>query len=492
MHCIPVDPKRLPAIVVPTVVDVTVDYFENLIVSGILMPGAVLPSERRLAEALDISRVCLRTAVAKLGAKGLLITEGRTTLVANIFSTLITASDKPDVPFNIKDVFEVWRYLLICATSLSASRHTHFDAEELEQLAKSFKAAIENQDKASATETLLEWSRQVCASCYNFILGQVFVVLNQAMAESVHHSLNSYETAHKNTDITALVEALTQSILNRDANAARLLCTQLMQKIQPLERKDFSFSQHLSGMPSASLTRVMEQFTVFMASQGLHIGATLPPAEQMAEQSGIPLTSLREAIAALDALGVLRIEKREKVTVLSNAAPNSSTPILSLIMQRPDAVYQVYEFREILESHSSFFAAERGHNHKELKELKAYMQSAFEQGKEAYSAADVHFHTAIATSSGNAALSEITSILMPIFIQVTREWFLQPAQAVENTKNIHGQHEEILNAILAAKPDQAAEAMALHLNYVTRAIKLGENRDRQVSIASLRHKLAGV
>jgi GntR family transcriptional regulator, transcriptional repressor for pyruvate dehydrogenase complex len=51
-----------------------VRQIELLILRGILRPGERLPSERELAERLDVSRPSLREAVAELHARGLLVT----------------------------------------------------------------------------------------------------------------------------------------------------------------------------------------------------------------------------------------------------------------------------------------------------------------------------------------------------------------------------------------------------------------------------------
>lgn len=56
-------------------VDRVVAEIEQRIISGELAPGAKLPPERELAEALGVSRTVLREAVRILAAKGLLLTQ---------------------------------------------------------------------------------------------------------------------------------------------------------------------------------------------------------------------------------------------------------------------------------------------------------------------------------------------------------------------------------------------------------------------------------
>jgi GntR family transcriptional repressor for pyruvate dehydrogenase complex len=46
---------------------------ENLILQGVLRPGERLPSERDLAETMDVSRPTLREALADLESRGLIV-----------------------------------------------------------------------------------------------------------------------------------------------------------------------------------------------------------------------------------------------------------------------------------------------------------------------------------------------------------------------------------------------------------------------------------
>ena len=52
-----------------------VRQIEKLILQGILRPGEKLPAERELAERFDVSRPSLRSAIALLQDKGLLVSK---------------------------------------------------------------------------------------------------------------------------------------------------------------------------------------------------------------------------------------------------------------------------------------------------------------------------------------------------------------------------------------------------------------------------------
>ena len=50
---------------------VVYDYIENLVISGEIKPGERLPSESKLGDLLNVSRVSVRAGIEKLSAIGL-------------------------------------------------------------------------------------------------------------------------------------------------------------------------------------------------------------------------------------------------------------------------------------------------------------------------------------------------------------------------------------------------------------------------------------
>lgn len=76
-----VDPPRVAASIKHQI--------ESLILRGILRPGERLPSERDLAEQLDVSRPSLRTALSELETSGLIVTRpGSGAYVAEVLSSV--------------------------------------------------------------------------------------------------------------------------------------------------------------------------------------------------------------------------------------------------------------------------------------------------------------------------------------------------------------------------------------------------------------------
>jgi len=129
-----------------TVVDAVADRIKGEILSGRLVPGARLPSERELALALGINRLTLRAALGRLEAIGLVATRhGAGTLVTSWreragLDALGALADMfhPDDPASIellRSILELRRILAAEAIALAAERHKAEDLEELERIA---------------------------------------------------------------------------------------------------------------------------------------------------------------------------------------------------------------------------------------------------------------------------------------------------------------------------------------------------------------------
>src|SRR5919201_4844767 len=118
-----------------SVVDSVIERIEELIFSR-LEPGEVLPSEGKLAEALEVSRLSVREATRTLAARGLLeISKGRRPRVAVPSGSLVGDFFQIAVrrdPRALLDLLEVRRALEVHIAALAAQRATSGDIADME------------------------------------------------------------------------------------------------------------------------------------------------------------------------------------------------------------------------------------------------------------------------------------------------------------------------------------------------------------------------
>jgi DNA-binding FadR family transcriptional regulator len=138
-----------------SVVDSVIERLEGLIFGG-LEPGAALPSEGKLAEALGVSRLTVREATRTLQARGLLeITQGRRPTVAapngallgDFFETAVRRD-----PRALLDLLDVRRALEVHIAVLAARRATKGDVADMEMSIAAMRAAEDESEAFHAAD----------------------------------------------------------------------------------------------------------------------------------------------------------------------------------------------------------------------------------------------------------------------------------------------------------------------------------------------------
>ena len=140
--------KKFQEIVVETPVDKIIGQIRGLISSGQLNPGDRLPSERKLAEKLGVSRTHVRDAIAKLEFYGILKTLPQSgTIVEGIGITalegLITDVLKLEES-EFVDLVETRALLETQAARTAALRRTTEDIINMKSALDAYEAKVRN------------------------------------------------------------------------------------------------------------------------------------------------------------------------------------------------------------------------------------------------------------------------------------------------------------------------------------------------------------
>ena len=210
-------------------------------------------------------------------------------------------------------------------------------------------------------------------------------------------------------------------------------------------------------------------------SGALAVGDLLPPERELASRLQVSRTGVREAIRVLEAHGVLRSEVGSGrgagtfVAALPRAALERFLRLHVALANFP--VHDVVETRVLLERASAALAAERADAEAlaELEELLARMDRPG-ASREDFNDADTEFHVAIARAGGNALFAEMTgairaSLRAPILEAFTKveDWDVMAGM-------LRAQHREILDALRAGEPEEAARLTAEHIRAAAAAL----------------------
>jgi len=216
---------------------------------------------------------------------------------------------------------------------------------------------------------------------------------------------------------------------------------------------------------SADLIRRLE--TLIMAGEWRQ-GERLPGQRQLAEQLGVSMAAVREALAALAAAGLVEARHGEGTFVCgAGTGPGSVEAWLGPLQGRQDLV-EFLAVRRELERYVVREAARHAtpEQHERLAQLLSEMRDA-QADIERYSQADLAFHMTLAESANNRVLLRVMRALQVslqrYLVQVNHEHRLRGSlsMALET-------HARLVNAVVAR--DGAAAALELEA-MITRGLQ---------------------
>ncbi|HEX7714872.1 MAG TPA: FadR/GntR family transcriptional regulator [Bacillota bacterium] len=188
-------------------------------------------------------------------------------------------------------------------------------------------------------------------------------------------------------------------------------------------------------------------------------GEYLPPERELAGRFGVGRPAVREALKALEILGMVVIEHGKGARVTTPSLESWFQAIGTSLVLSPADFLHLMEARETLEPQLAFIAASRA-TAEQLQELGSsltVMNRALEKVTE-FAAADYRFHGLIAQATNNPVLIKIYEAIAGLL------WLLQQETAVvPDRQKSYTYHEAIYRAVFERNPMVAREEMELHL-----------------------------
>ena len=206
-------PKRIEEVAAPMDVatalipNSTARRLQGMIRSGELREGAALPSQRELAEALNVSRASLREALSVLQTLGLLRTEPRR-------GTFVVRNEALDGdalgPWRFEALYsplEVYQFRFATeghAARLAAIRISPAELAELKQNLSNFKEAVRGLDLVMMAQLDFEFHRLVMKAAGNRMFLDLYGSYGSVLLESQrlpltrHHRLWEPVSEHEN------------------------------------------------------------------------------------------------------------------------------------------------------------------------------------------------------------------------------------------------------------------------------------------------------
>lgn len=215
-------------------------------------------------------------------------------------------------------------------------------------------------------------------------------------------------------------------------------------------------------LPEEVASQLLEQIA---ADEGDEV--RLPSERNLAELMGVSRASLREALSALNELGVLETRgkakyaepQRARAALVGRGAARSSERAL---------VTDPIEVRRMLEPEVAARAAERM-TPRALAELESWVRLGEESAErdEPIFEYDSAFHVSVARATGNQTLLHLIAALMDS-LRESRERSFEPQEAVATALK---DHRAIVAALASGDANAAREAMRAHIDHVEALIR---------------------
>jgi GntR family transcriptional regulator, transcriptional repressor for pyruvate dehydrogenase complex len=208
---------------------------------------------------------------------------------------------------------------------------------------------------------------------------------------------------------------------------------------------------------------IVRQVKAMITEGKLKGGDRLPPERDLAEKFVVSRTSVREALRALESLGLVEIRPGEGTFVREASIEALVEPLALLMVSQREAIGELFEARRLLEPSLAALAATRA-TPDEIQEMERILD---EQGKEVANgrtglAQDAQFHAAIGTAAHNRAITRIAHGIMDLLTQSREDSLNTPGRPNRS----HEDHRRILAAIGRRDADGARAAMLEHIGAV--------------------------
>ena len=220
---------------------------------------------------------------------------------------------------------------------------------------------------------------------------------------------------------------------------------------------------------------IVRQVKAMIAEGRLKSGDQLPPERDLAEKFVVSRTSVREALRALESLGLVEIRPGEGTFVREVSIEALIEPLALIMVSQREAIGELFEARRLLEPIIAALAATRA-TPEEIQEMERILE---QQAKEIASgktglAEDAAFHAAIGAAAHNRAITRIAHAVMDLLTQSREESLNTPGRPHRS----HEDHRRIVAAIAARDDAGARRAMLDHLEAVEKLVLAPEAVDR--------------
>ena len=228
--------------------------------------------------------------------------------------------------------------------------------------------------------------------------------------------------------------------------------------------------------PKKVATIVAEQIIETIKDGSFPVGSKLPSEFELAEHMGVSRPTIREALSALTAVGLI-----ESKPGSGNYVRNGTSLIDTigeeavLVLENESSCIEIMEARGLFEPPVAGLAA-RKRTPDDVKELRSLYDKLGKLAKKGdfgpYFAIDKEVHLAIVTAAHNNLVSSaliplINTMDQKLYREFTQDYYFKNQLGLEDVAALH---DDLIGAIIDQKVDMAVKKMKLHWERMQEAV----------------------
>ncbi|WP_337060865.1 FadR/GntR family transcriptional regulator [Kineococcus sp. G2] len=244
----------------------------------------------------------------------------------------------------------------------------------------------------------------------------------------------------------------------------------------------------LQALPRGSaVAEVARQMTSLIARGQFPPGSRLPPERQLAEALGVGRSAVREALAALEILGLVQVRPGSGTYIRDSMSELLPTTLSWGLMLSAEHTAHLSEVRSALEVRAASLAAERIDD-EDLQRLRTHLEAmeAHTTDRQAFIEADAGFHLHLARAAGNEVMSDLLQTVRSLL----RVWVERGLRNEEQAVTACREHRAVYEAIAARDAQQAAVAMTAHMRTAGDRVEHADTAPAEAGAAAVTERTA--
>jgi GntR family transcriptional repressor for pyruvate dehydrogenase complex len=221
---------------------------------------------------------------------------------------------------------------------------------------------------------------------------------------------------------------------------------------------------------------IIQQIKGLVVTNKMASGDRFPSEREMAEIFGVSRSAVREAMSAMENVGLIEIRHGSGVYLKDVNEKAWLEPMATMLFARKENLVGLLELRMGLESEAAALAALRAgpDDYFALEEALQLMDWEIKEGG-VPNKADFQFHFALAVAAGNSFFTTVLQVVREAFQQGLQTSHGILKQDPERRRVVLAEHRAIFDAIKKGDPEEARLALRTHLGKVKEKLLQSDN-----------------